>query len=73
MQNCQTSSKYYVKIDKLTFSRDKQGRSHGFKSGGAQATRIILGPFYMKKMEGPNPNFDVVWAKIWEGPNHSGP
>ena len=25
-----------------------QGRSHAFKSGGAQAAKIILGPFYLK-------------------------
>ena len=26
-----------------------QGRSHDFKSGGAQAAEIILGPFDLKK------------------------
>ena len=30
-----------------------QGRSHAFKTGGAQAAKIILGPFYLKKWRGP--------------------
>ena len=30
-----------------------QGRSHTFKSGGAQAAKIILGPFYLKNWMGP--------------------
>ena len=32
----------------------KQGRSHVFKSEGAQAAKIILGPFDLKNWEGPN-------------------
>ena len=31
-----------------------QGRSHAFKSEGAQAAKIILGPFDLKNWEGPN-------------------
>ena len=47
-----------------------QGRSHAFRSGGAQAAKIILGPykFYSEKVEGPNQTFTIVWAEIWEGP-----
>ena len=30
-----------------------QGRSHAFKTGGAQAAKIILGPFYLKKWRSP--------------------
>ena len=30
----------------------QQGRSHSFKSGGAQATKIIWGPFYLKSRGG---------------------
>ena len=31
---------------------NKQGRSHAFKTGGAQAAKIILGPFHLKKWRG---------------------
>ena len=31
----------------------KQGCCHDFKTGGAQAAKIILGPFYLKKWRGP--------------------
>ena len=27
-----------------------QGRSHAFKSGGAKAAKMLLGPFAMKKL-----------------------
>ena len=30
-----------------------QGRSHAFKTGGAQAAKIILDPFHLKKWRGP--------------------
>ena len=30
-----------------------QGRSHTFKTGRAQAAKIILGPFYLKKWRDP--------------------
>ena len=32
----------------------KQGRSHAFESEGAQSPKAILGPFCLKKWEGPS-------------------
>ena len=47
----------------------RQGRSHAFKSGGPQNAKIILGPIYLKKWEGPNllllwsePKTEGAWA-----------
>ena len=31
-----------------------QGRSHAFESEGAQSPKAILGPFSLKKWEGPS-------------------
>ena len=38
----------------------RQGRSHAFKTGGAQAAKIIFGSFYLKKCGGPNLVFTIV-------------
>ena len=38
-----------------------QGRSHAFKTGGAQAAKTVLGPFYMKKWEGPT--ILLLWSE----------
>ena len=37
-----------------------QGCSHAFDIGGAQAFKIILGPFCLKYWGGPNPTFTIV-------------
>ena len=33
---------------------EEQGRSHAFESEGAQSPKAILGPFSLKKWEGPS-------------------
>ena len=42
-----------------------QGRSHAFKTGGAQAAKTVLGPFYMKKWEGPT--ILLLWSELKTG------
>ena len=37
----------------MKYKANKQGRSHAFKTGGAQAAKIILHPFHLKKWRGP--------------------
>ena len=36
------------------FDFNSQGRSHAFESEGAKSTKAILGPFWLKKWEGPS-------------------
>ena len=49
-----------------------QGRSHAFKTGGAQAAKIILGPFYLKKW-GAQPYFYCSLSQKVGGPGPPGP
>ena len=42
-----------------------QGRSHAFKTGGAQAAKIILDPFHLKKWRGPTLLLLYSEPKTW--------
>ena len=59
--------------DILSASQDK-GRRHAFKSGGAQANKIIFGPIDLKKWE--DPTIHLLWSEqktggAWALPAHS--
>ena len=57
--------------DILSASQDK-GRRHAFKSGGAQANKIIFGPIDLKKW-GAQPYIYSSLSQKLEGPGSSSP